>query len=95
MNKKIIQINQTEIDKLKFKSNDVLETEKARKERKRKLKIAVMRKKREGGTVSLILESAKRGLFRVDSLVLMAGRDFVMLAGGTTLPVKSIKKIKL
>ncbi|MEZ4938689.1 MAG: hypothetical protein R2799_13950 [Crocinitomicaceae bacterium] len=95
MKRKIIKIRPSEIDKLNFKKCDVLQSEKDVYERMRKLSIAVMRKKREGGHVQLIIESAKRGLFQVEGLILMAGRDFVMLAGGTTLPIKSIKKIKL
>lgn len=95
MKKNILKISQTEINKLKFKKKDVLESDKAKKERIKKLKIAVMQKKKKGGTVSLIIETAKRGLFRIDSLILMAGRDFIMLVGGETIPVKAIKKIKL
>lgn len=95
MKKDIIRINQTEITRLRFKKKDVLLSDKDKRTRLKKLRVAVMRKKTKDGTVRLIIESAKRGLFEVESLILMAGRDFVMLAGGQTVPVKAIKKIKL
>lgn len=89
-----IRIHKTELKKISFAENEVLEKP-LKKERDNRL-IAAIRKKKDGtGKVGITFQTKNRGNFKVVSSILTAGKDFLIIKGGQTIPINSILKISL
>lgn len=90
---KIIKINKSELKKISFSDNVVLDKA-SQITRDNQLKGAIVMKKDGTGRVDITFQSKDRGEFRVVSPILTAGEDFLVLKGGQTIPIKCITAIK-
>lgn len=92
-NRNILQIDKSEIDKLELVSDSYVIGDLRKRNLMNKLKVAI-RKPSEDDGVSIIVASKNRGLFKIKSAILNMGPEFIMLKGGTMIPLKSIVNIR-
>lgn len=82
-----------DIEKLVFKSNDVLETQRARIKRKAQLLRAMMLEGLDQTEVILTFQDEVE-LKRLKTRVLATGDDSIVLSHGTTLPINCILDVE-
>jgi hypothetical protein len=90
----IIKINKTELNKISFAEENVLD-EKSKNDRANRLIVAIGRHKDGTGRVEITFQTANRGKFKVFCAILTAGKEYIEIKGGQTIPIKSIIKISL
>lgn len=92
---KPLRISKKQIRKIDFPKSDVLADIQKKKNRKQALQSAANRKKDDESAVKIVFESKRRGPLSIQSDVLVAHKDYVMLSGGHVLPMSSIRKVSL
>jgi hypothetical protein len=90
----IIKINKSELNKISFSQEEVL-AKKFQDERTTLLKSAIGKKKDGTGKVEITFQSKERGKFKVVTPILTAGKEYLVIKGGQTIPINSIIKISL
>jgi hypothetical protein len=91
---KIIKINKTELNKISFARLEVLDA-KAKNERTTRLKAAIGMHKDGTGKVEITFQTANRGKFKVVCPIITAGKEYIEIKGGQTIPIISVLKISL
>lgn len=89
----ILQINKEEINKLNLVSKSRVIGDLRKRDLMNKLRTAIRKPATDDG-VSIVVASKDRGLFRIKSPILNMGPEFVMLKGGTMIPLKSIVNVR-
>jgi hypothetical protein len=89
-----IKINKTELSKISYNHEAVLD-KKYQNDRDNLLKAAIGKNKDGTGKVEITFQSINRGKFKVTSAILTAGKEFIVLRGGQTIPINSITNISL
>lgn len=89
-----IEIRKRELNKVSFgNANQVKDYARNENEIRKLLKVASnklsIRKKKS----MITFLTKKRGIMKVASSVLMAGKDFIVLKGGETIPIKSVLRV--
>lgn len=90
----IIKINKTELKKITFAPEEVLD-EKGQRERANLLKAAIGKHKDGTGRVEITFQTLNRGEFKVFCPILTASKEYLEIKGGQTIPINSIIKISL
>lgn len=57
------------------------------------LKVAINRTMNSRKLSTIVFQTKNRGIFQVRSSILMSGKDYIVLKGGKSIPVKSIIKV--
>ena len=90
-----IKIEKSEINKLQFTRKDPLRNPRKRKSRLQLLKAtASVNPNEKNGKLKIHFKTNKRGVFSVNSKVLVAQPEYVILKGGTVIPTNAICKVE-
>ncbi len=57
------------------------------------LKVAINQTTHSKKLSTIVFQTRNRGILQVKSSILMAGKDFIVLKGGQSLPIKSIVQV--
>ena len=90
----IIKINKSELKKICFAQEETLD-KKAQNERATRLKAAIRMHKDGTGKVEITFQTSNKGKFTVLCPIITAGKEYVEIKGGQTIPLHSILKISL
>lgn len=94
-NTKSIQIKTSQIHKLEFGNALQQRNPNQSLEIGEMLKIAANKMGASGMKVAITFLSKNRGLFKIVDTVLMSGREYLVLKGGTTIPLSSVVRISM
>ncbi|MBD3636240.1 MAG: hypothetical protein HUJ25_02770 [Crocinitomicaceae bacterium] len=89
------EIDKDEILNVRFVDEDVLENESKRTDRWLKLREATFdRKNKTQSKMKIVFKGMKKGFVSVNSRVIKAQSDYIILSGGYVLPMRSIYKVE-
>lgn len=89
----VLNIVSTELQKIQFLKN-APQDDKLNKQRRRKLEKSAQLGIRDFKT-KIAFESVKRGILQIESAVIAVTKDYVVLKGGSTIPISAIREVRL
>jgi hypothetical protein len=89
-----IQIHKDQLDKVLFgDANKTTSPDLNLSSIQMSLKVAINSTMNSRKLSTIVFQTKNRGIFQIKSSILMQGKDYIVLKGGKSIPVKSIIKV--